>query len=159
MKITLLIDSFLLLHDNGAGFCCWFLLLDSVAERFLVMQLLYIGIFGGLGCVARFLASGWTYQLVGRSLPYGTLLVNIVGSFLLGLLMTFGLRTTLVSPELRIGLTVGFMGGFTTFSTFSYETLKLLEEGSIWQAGANIVLNVLLCLVFALLGVFVARQL
>ena len=123
------------------------------------MQLLYIGIFGGLGCIARFLMSGWTYTLLGRSLPYGTLAVNVLGSFLLGLLMTFGLRSTLLSAELRVGLTIGFMGGFTTFSTFSYETLKLLEEGSLWQAGANIVLNVLICLLFALLGVQLARVL
>ncbi|PLX92028.1 MAG: fluoride efflux transporter CrcB [Desulfuromonas sp.] len=123
------------------------------------MQLFYIGIFGGLGCIARFLMSGWTYSLLGRSLPYGTLAVNVLGSFLLGLLMTFGLRSTLLSPDLRIALTVGFMGGFTTFSTFSYETLKLLEEGSLWQAGANIVLNVTVCLLFALLGMQLARQL
>ena len=123
------------------------------------MQLLYIGIFGGLGCVARYLASGWTYQVFGRSLPYGTLLVNVVGSCLLGMVMTFALRSTLLSPELRLGLTVGFMGGFTTFSTFSYETLRLLEDGSVWQAGANIVLNVFLCLLFTLAGVLLARQL
>ena len=123
------------------------------------MQLLSIGLFGGLGCIARYLMSGWTYQLVGRNLPYGTLLVNVLGSFLLGALMTFGMRSTLFPPGLRIGLTVGFMGGFTTFSTFSYETLRLLEEGSVWQAGVNIVLNIVLCLFFALLGVVVARQL
>ena len=122
------------------------------------MQLFYIGLFGGLGCMARFLAAGWTHQLFGRSLPYGTLLVNVVGSFLLGLLMTFGLRGTLFSPELRIGLTVGFLGGFTTFSTFSYETIRLLEEGSFWQAGANVTFNLLLCLSFSLFGVLVARQ-
>jgi CrcB protein len=122
------------------------------------MQLFYIGIFGGLGCMARFLASGWTHQLFGRSLPYGTLLVNVVGSFLLGLLMTFGLRGTLFSPELRIGMTVGFLGGFTTFSTFSYETIRLLEEGSLWQAGANVTLNLLVCLIFSLLGMLLARQ-
>ena len=123
------------------------------------MQIIYIGLFGGLGCMARFLASGWTYQLCGRSLPYGTLAVNIIGSFLLGLLMTFGMRSTLLSPELRTGLSIGFMGGFTTFSTFSWETIRLLEEGSAWQAGANILLNVLLCLGFAFLGMLVARQL
>lgn len=123
------------------------------------MQLFYIGLFGGFGCVTRYLASGWTYQLCGRSLPYGTLFVNVVGSFLLGLLMIVGLRSTLFSPEIRIGLTVGFMGGFTTFSTFSYETLRLLEDGSFWQAGMNISLNILLCLLFAFLGTVVARQL
>ena len=123
------------------------------------MQLLYIGIFGGLGCMARYLASGWTYQLVGRHLPYGTLLVNIVGSFLLGLLVTSGFRGDFFSPEIRIGLAVGFMGGFTTFSTFSYETLHLLENGSFWQAGLNILLNVVLCIGFAFLGVIVSRSL
>ena len=123
------------------------------------MQIIYIGLFGGLGCMARFLASGWTYQLCGRNLPYGTLAVNILGSFLLGLLMTFGMRSTLLAPEVRTGLSIGFMGGFTTFSTFSWETIRLLEEGSVWQAGANILLNVVLCLGFAFLGILVARQL
>jgi len=123
------------------------------------MQLLYIGFFGGLGCIARYLTSGWVYQFMGRTLPYGTLVVNVGGSFLLALLMTFGLRSALLPPDLRVGLTVGFMGGFTTFSTFSYETLRLFEDGSFWQAGMNIVLNVFVCLFFALLGVFVAKQL
>lgn len=123
------------------------------------MQLFYIGLFGGFGCIARYLASGWVYQLVGRNLPYGTLFVNIVGSFLLGLLVATGFRGDYFSPEVRIGLAVGFMGGFTTFSTFSYETLRLLENGSFWQAGINILLNIVLCLVFAFLGVLIARQL
>jgi CrcB protein len=123
------------------------------------MQLFYIGIFGGLGCVARYLTSGWVYQLAGRNLPYGTLFVNVVGSFLLALLMVLGLRSAIFSPEIRIGLAVGFMGGFTTFSTFSYETLRLLEDGSFWQAGVNILLNIVLCLFFAVLGALVARQL
>jgi len=123
------------------------------------MQILWIGLFGGLGCVARYLVSGWVYTLVGRALPYGTLMVNIGGSFLLGFLMTFGLRSTVLPVGLRVGLTVGFMGGFTTFSTFSYETLKLVEEGSLMQAGTNVVLNVLLCLVFVAAGMMLARQL
>ena len=123
------------------------------------MQLIYIGIFGGLGCIARFLVSTWSYQFLGRSLPYGTLVVNVVGSFLLALLMTFSLRSALFTAELRVALSVGFLGGFTTFSTFSYETVRLLEEGSVWQAGANILLNAGLCLLFALLGMLAARYL
>jgi len=123
------------------------------------MQLVWIGACGALGCISRYLISGWVYNVTGRALPWGTLAVNLIGSFLLGLLMEAGLRTTLLSPELRIGLTVGFMGGFTTFSTFSFETMRLLEEGSLWQAGANIGLSLLLCLLGSAAGVMLARQL
>jgi CrcB protein len=123
------------------------------------MQLVYISVFGALGCLSRYLVSGWVYTLAGRGLPYGTLAVNVLGSFLLGLIMEGSLRSTLLSPELRIGLTVGFMGGFTTFSTFSYETIRLIEEGSYTQAGSNILLNVIVCLVFAAAGIYLARQL
>ncbi|PLX98806.1 MAG: fluoride efflux transporter CrcB [Desulfuromonas sp.] len=122
------------------------------------MQLLYIGLFGALGCVSRYLVSGWTYSLAGRNLPYGTLAVNVIGSFLLGLLMEGSLRSTVLTPEIRLGITVGFMGGFTTFSTFSFETMRLLEDGSFIHAGANIVLNVVVCILFAGLGIFLARQ-
>ena len=122
------------------------------------MQILYIGLFGAFGCVSRYLMSGWVYSAAGNALPYGTLVVNLTGSFLLGLIMEASQHSTLLSPELRIGITVGFMGGFTTFSTFSLETVRLLEEGSFGSAGANILLNVLVCILAALLGVFVARQ-
>jgi CrcB protein len=122
------------------------------------MQILYIGLFGAFGCISRYLLSGWTYALVGRGFPYGTLAVNVIGSFLLGLLMEHGLRSTLMSPEVRMGISVGFMGGFTTFSTFSFETVRLLEEGSYLHAGANVLLNVVVCIIFAGLGIFAARQ-
>jgi CrcB protein len=122
------------------------------------MQLVYIAGFGALGCLSRFFVSGWVYALVGRGLPYGTLAVNVVGSLLLGLVMEGSLRSALLPPDLRMGITTGFMGGFTTFSTFSYETMRLLEEGSFVAAGANILLNVLVCVVFAGLGIFLARQ-
>lgn len=122
------------------------------------MKIIYLGIFGGMGCIARYMASGWVYSLVGRTLPYGTLAVNVIGSLLLGLIMEGSLRSTLLSPDLRFGLTVGFLGGFTTFSTFSYETVRLLEEGSIVAAGANILLNVTVCVLAALVGIYLARQ-
>ena len=102
--------------------------------------------------------SGWVYTLAGKSLPYGTLAVNVIGSLLLGLIMEGSLRSTLLSPDLRFGLTVGFMGGFTTFSTFSYETVRLLEEGSMVAAGVNILLNVTVCVIAALIGIYLARQ-
>lgn len=123
-----------------------------------MVKIIYLGIFGGLGCISRYLVSGWVYNLFGRTLPYGTLAVNVVGSFLLGLIMEASLRSTLLSPELRIGITVGFMGGFTTFSTFSYETVRLIEEGSLVAAGANVLLNVTVCIAAAVAGIYLARQ-
>lgn len=123
------------------------------------MQSVYIAIFGACGCLARFAVSGWTYRLCGTALPYGTLAVNILGSFCIGLLMEMSLRSTLLGPDLRVGLTVGFLGGFTTFSTFSYETIRLLEEGSLLQAGGNVLLSVVVCLLCAWFGIFLARQL
>jgi len=123
------------------------------------MELASIAIFGAAGCLGRYLVSGWTYDLLGRWLPYGTLAVNILGSFLLGLIMEGSLRSTLLPPAIRIGVTVGFLGGFTTFSTFSYETYRLLEDGSLLQAGANMLLNLLVCLVGVWLGITLARQL
>lgn len=123
-----------------------------------MMPWLTVSLFGGLGCLARYLVSGWGYSLLGRGFPYGTLVVNILGSFLLGLVMEGSLRSTLLSPEVRIGITTGFMGGFTTFSTFSYETVRLIEEGSFVQAGTNVFVSVLVCLFFAALGIYLARQ-
>lgn len=123
------------------------------------LQVLYIGVFGGLGCVARYLVTLWTQQLAGHGFPHGTLLVNVSGSLLLGLLLSMGVRGLPLSTELRFGLSVGFLGGFTTFSTFSYQTLLLLEEGSFWSAGLNVLLNLSLCLLGAFVGVMVGRQL
>lgn len=122
------------------------------------MQMFYIGFLGGLGCLCRYAVSGWTHALLGRGLPYGTLVVNVAGSFLLGLIMEGSLRSVTLSQELRMGLTVGFLGGFTTFSSFSYETIRLLEEGRVVAAGGNALLNVLVCVVLAWAGIVVARQ-
>ena len=122
------------------------------------MKILYLGLFGGMGCIARYMVSGWVYNLAGKTLPYGTLAVNVIGSLLLGLFMEGSLRSTLLSPELRFGITVGFLGGFTTFSTFSYETVRLMEEGSMLAAGANVLLNATVCVVAALVGIYLARQ-
>lgn len=121
--------------------------------------ILCIAFFGALGCVARYFLSGWAYELLGASLPYGTLVVNVVGAFLVGLVMEFSLRSSLISPELRIGLTIGFLGGLTTFSTFSYETFRLLESGQLLQALVNIFSSVAVCLAFTFAGVVAGRHL
>lgn len=118
-----------------------------------------IALFGALGCLTRYWLSGWVYAWAGRAFPWGTFAVNIVGAFLIGLLMEFALRSTLISPTLRIALTIGFLGGLTTFSTFSYETFRLLEEGAFLTATTNVLASVLVCLTFTWLGIFTARQL
>jgi CrcB protein len=121
--------------------------------------ILYIAIFGALGCLSRYFLSGWVYELFGRAFPIGTFVVNVVGAFCIGLIMEFSLRSALVSPQLRIGLTIGFLGGLTTFSTFSYETFRLLEDGELLIASANVLASVVVCLVFTWLGIVTARYL
>ncbi len=121
--------------------------------------IVFIMTFGALGCLARYCISGWIYDLLGSNFPYGTLIVNIMGAFLIGLVMEFGLRSTLLSVSLRTGLAIGFLGGFTTFSTFSYETFRLLEDGSFFVAAVNVLASVFICLVFTWLGIHTARLL
>lgn len=118
-----------------------------------------IAIFCAGGGLARYYLSGWVYGLLGRSFPYGTLVVNVIGAYCIGLIMEFGLRSTVISDTLRLGLTVGFLGGLTTFSTFSYETFRLLEEGDVFKAAANVLASVLLCLVLTWGGIMTARLL
>jgi len=116
-----------------------------------------IALFCAGGGLTRYYLSGWIYSFLGRSFPYGTLAVNVIGAYLIGVIMETGLRSTLLPDTLRIGLTVGFMGGLTTFSTFSYETFKLLEEGQLLFAFANVAASVLICLLFTWLGIVSVR--
>jgi fluoride exporter len=122
-------------------------------------QIAYIALLGGLGCLARYFLSGWVYALLGRGFPYGTLAVNVIGAFLIGLIMEFSIRSALVPPTLRIALTIGFLGGLTTFSTFSFETFRLLEEGAFLVAFGNVLLSVFCCLACTWVGIMVARTL
>ena len=118
-----------------------------------------IALFGALGCLTRYWLSGLVYTWAGRAFPWGTFAVNIVGAFLIGLIMEFSMRSTLISPSLRIGLTIGFLGGLTTFSTFSYETFRLLEDGELLIAMANVLASVVVCLLFTWIGILAARSL
>ena len=118
----------------------------------------FIAGFGALGCLVRYYLSGWVYGWLGRDFPYGTFAVNIAGAFVIGLLMEFSLRSTLVPQALRVGLAIGFLGGLTTFSTFSYETFKLLEDGQFFTALINVLASVVTCLVLTWAGILVARQ-
>ena len=120
------------------------------------MQYLYVFLGGGLGAVCRYLATTAIGARFGMMFPFGTLFVNTLGSFLMALIMGFLLTmakaNNLLSEPLRLLLTVGFLGGFTTFSSFSMETLTLLRSGSVIVAIANIAANVLLGLIAAILG-------
>lgn len=118
-----------------------------------------IALFCAGGGLARYYLSGWVYALLGRAFPYGTFAVNIIGAYLIGLIMELALRSTLVPDTLRLGLTAGFLGGLTTFSTFSYETFSLLEDGRFLVAFVNILASVALCLLFTWLGIITVRTL
>ena len=114
---------------------------------------------GALGSGARYLVALWAAASLGVGFPYGTLIVNVAGSFLLTFLMQASTSTELLSPEVRLMLTTGVMGGFTTYSTFNYETAGYLREGA-WAAGlVNITATVLGCLAAGFAGLALARAL
>ena len=118
-----------------------------------------IALFSVMGGLTRYYLSGWVYGLLGRDFPYGTFTVNIISAYFIGLIMELSLRSTLISDTFRIGLTVGLMGGISTFSTFSYETFRLLEEGQFFIVFTNILASVATCLILTWLGVVTVRTL
>lgn len=114
---------------------------------------------GAFGSGARYLISGWVARALPSTFPWGTMTVNAAGSFLLAFFMVIGLTTESLSPTWRIALTTGAMGGFTTYSTFNYETTELLREGATGLAVANVAGTVVVCLVFGILGLGAAKML
>jgi len=120
------------------------------------MILLYIAVGGAFGSLGRYLLS-LSMQRPGE-FPTGTLVVNVIGSFLLGFIVRLALETTQVTPELRAFLVVGFCGGFTTFSTFAWETLALAEQGSWGRSLLYLGLSVVLALAGCVAGMSAARQ-
>ena len=126
------------------------------------MQLLYVFIGGGLGAVCRYLAVTAIGVRFGLMFPFGTLFVNTVGSFLMalvmGILLLLAKSTNMLPETLRLLLTVGFLGGFTTFSSFSMETLTLINGGSIFLAFVNVCANLLLGFGAAILGLHIVAS-
>lgn len=120
--------------------------------------LIFIAMGGAIGAVLRYGASLGVYSFMGRGFPYGTLFVNVTGSLLMGLLGVLMLERFNIGPEWRAAVLVGVLGSFTTFSTFSIETLNLLEQGDVMRAVTNILLSVLVCLVAVWFGVLIGRQ-
>ncbi|MBL1352484.1 MAG: fluoride efflux transporter CrcB [Zetaproteobacteria bacterium] len=120
-------------------------------------QMLAIAAGGALGAVMRWYVAGFIQRLSGSAFPWGTLTVNIVGSFLLGFLFVWMLERVTVGELARLAVTVGFLGAFTTFSTFSVETARLLQEGAFSMALGNVLAQVLICVTLAWLGMQLAR--
>ena len=113
---------------------------------------------GALGAMSRFWLSTATYGWLGRGFPWGTLTVNVIGSFAIGLLTVLMLERFNLSIEWRMGILLGFLGAFTTFSTFSFETVALLEQADYLKAFSNITISVVACVSATLAGIILARQ-
>ena len=122
------------------------------------MQLISILLGGALGAISRFALSNLVSSILGRDFPYGTLTVNLMGSFLIGLFTVFFTLKSGIDPAIRLGILVGFLGALTTFSTFSLETLSLLEQGSFFAALSNILISVISCIAMVWLGMQLAKQ-
>lgn len=123
----------------------------------IVQRILLISAGAALGANARYLFTIWAEERFGVDFPYGTLLVNVTGSLFLGLVLELVVLNVVASPEMRLLVTTGFLGSYTTFSTYTVESLALISEGEIGIGLLYIGSNVVLGLLFALLGLYLAR--
>ena len=121
--------------------------------------ILAIAVGGGIGSVARYLFTLWCERLLGEDFPYGIFLANIIGSFAIGICFVILLERAALPEIARSLLMVGFLGGFTTFSTFSLQTIGMLQAGRWLEAGVYIFGSVLLSILGAWAGIVLARQL
>ena len=121
------------------------------------MNILMIGAGGFFGAILRYLVSGWAHRIAGASLPYGTLTVNVLGSFLLGFFFVIAEERFMIPPQIRSFIAIGLLGAFTTYSTYSFESVMLLKETLYIQATLNISLNLIVGLFAVWLGMTVAR--
>jgi CrcB protein len=124
-----------------------------------VWRALLVGIGGFAGSVGRYWLAGGVQRLTDLDFPAGTLAVNVAGSLLLGVLMTASIERGLLDPDLRLLVAVGFCGGFTTMSTFSFETFSLVEKGLTGLAFGNVALTLLSCLASVWAGSVLVRLL
>lgn len=122
-------------------------------------RLLLIIIGGGIGSAVRYLASILAARWFGSEFPYGTLIVNLAGAFIIGLVQEVGAEAFILPDNVRLFLTTGIMGGLTTYSTFSYETVRLMEANAWHQAWINIIITTVICLALCFLGIAVGRLL
>lgn len=121
------------------------------------MKWVHLILGGTAGTLSRYLLAGWVYAVLGTNFPYGTLLVNLIGCFLIGFLAALAEEKFLLGPEARLLLMVGFCGAFTTFSTFMFETANLLRDGETLKAFMNVAASVIVGFLVFRLGVFLGE--
>ena len=122
------------------------------------MRLLLIGTFGAIGTLARYGLQGLVQIKMGSTFPYGTLLINLTGCFFLGLIGQLLLNRVIVPPEWRMAIAIGFFGGYTTFSSFGWETAKMLEAGEWLWATAYVAASVAFGLLLSVAGIRLANR-
>jgi fluoride exporter len=122
------------------------------------LRVLLIAIFGAIGTLVRYGLQGVVQVRTGGVFPYGTLLINLTGCFLLGLLGQFTMNRMVISPDWRVAMTVGFFGGYTTFSSFGWETAKMLEDGEWLRATAYVAASVIAGLFLSVAGIRLANR-
>jgi CrcB protein len=122
-----------------------------------MLKIIFVAVGGSIGATTRYLVSNWAAERFGAGFPYGTLIVNVVGCFIIGAFMTVTTERLIVSPYWRLLVTVGFVGGLTTFSSFSYETFGLLENANLMMALYNIGLNLILGFLATWIGIGAAK--
>jgi fluoride exporter len=123
-----------------------------------IVRLLLIAVFGAIGTLARYGLGGVVQVKMGGAFPYGTLLINLTGCFFLGLIGQATLNRMIISPELRVAIAVGFFGGYTTFSSFGWETAKMLEAGEWLRATTYVAASVVFGLLLSVAGIRLASR-
>lgn len=123
------------------------------------MTILYVALGGIAGTLSRYGLEGWIQARTGSGFPLGTLTVNLAGSLLLGFILRLATGAVLISPDLRAGLTIGFCGAFTTMSTFSYESVTLLNDGDFFRAALYMGATIAGCVLAVILGTALANKL
>lgn len=122
-----------------------------------MQRIMYVGIGGFIGAALRYGISGWAQKQFGSAFPWGTFIVNAVGCLFIGYIMTYSVEIGLISTELRLFLVTGILGGLTTFSTLSYESVALLHGGSVWLGVWNLAVNMIVGLAAVMAGIAAAR--